>query len=401
MNLPIMTLWIVAALLLCLVQPLWADEAADADQAYVKRFLETFPKVASPPTFDAYATPARYDELYMGEKLEPALQNVSNDRGGIAWGTSYRMISLNDMYHATHDAKYLAANLRCIRAVLAVTDDKIGKKLWNGRVVAAWGCDIYAERGRALHAVHTGIITAPMFEFALLAKSDAAFMQTAGADVEEVLNGATAALAEHDRQWRDGPEEGAGHYVGLDQENSLEGKPLPGNRLSAMGWALWASWKVSGNTAHRDRALALGRYIKHRLVPSPDGAYYWSYSLPAEPVTESKPREAIAGEDSSHGGLTMALPLALAEDGQVFTADDLKRVGLMIMNGFGRLGGGILFGNVTGNPKIDPKLVCNPSHWLPFTKAEPKAKDCIIAFYLNYKPTPSAYELAQLLRYAR
>ena len=377
----------------------WADDAADKD--YIARFEKEFPKAAQPSSLGEYATAARYDELYMGGNLDKAIQKISNDSGGIAWGLSYRMMSLNDMYRATGDAKYLRANRRCIEAALAVTDDKIGKSLFTGRVVTAWGCDKFAERGRAVHAVHTGIITAPMFEFLLLARDHAAFLEELGAAFQSIAKGATDALAVHDRQWRDGPEEGAGHYIGMDQENVLENKPLPGNRLSAMGWALWRSWQLSGNTTHRDRALALGRYIKNRLYASPDGAYYRSYWLPLDPVKEERAREDVNGEDASHAGLTMALPVALAHDGQIFTADDLRRVGAMVIHGIARLGGGILMGSTTGSPKLDPGYVGHAVNWLAFADAEPRVREPILSFYLTYKTTPNAYELARLIGYIK
>ena len=116
-----------------------------------------------------------------------------------------------------------------------------------------------------------------------------------------------------------------------------------------------------------------------------------------DPVTEERARENVSGEDSSHAGLTMALPLALARDGQVFTPDDLKRVGKMVVNGIARLGGGMLIGSVTGDPKANPGYVGHAVNWLSFAEAEPGVRDAILPFYLNYKLQPDSYELARLL----
>ncbi len=379
-----------------------AQSPADPDQEYIAKFLKAFPKVENPPALETYATPQRYDELYLGENLDKALKKVSNDSGGIAWGLSYRMISLNEMFRATGDRKYLDANLQCIRAVLAATDDKIGKKLWNERVVKAWGSEKYAERGRALFAVHTGIITAPILDFLLLAKGIPELKEQLGPEYQQILDGAKAALAEHDRQWRDGPEDGVGHYIGMDQENSLENKPLPGNRLSAMGWALWISWKVSGDTTHRDHARAIGLYMKHRLTIGTDGAYYWPYALPAAPVTVSKAREDIKGEDSSHGGLTMEVMLTLANDNVVFTTDDMKRFAKTALNGYARRTDGILMTSINGMGAYDPgSHIGIASRWLPLSTYEPQLRDRILTYYLNYRPTPSPLDLALLLRFEK
>ena len=378
----------------------WAEDAADPDQQYAAKFVELYPKVESPATLETYAMPARYDDLYMGDKLDKALEpvpTVANDNGGVAWGLASRMDSLNLMHRATGDVKYLEGNLECIRAVLDATDDKRGIELWTGVTVPAWGCTKYAKRGRAVFAVHTGIITAPMFDLLLIANKNAPFRETLADESQAILEGATKALAVHDRQWRDGPGEDEGHYIGLDQEEVCENKPLPGNRLSAMGWALWLSWKLTGNETHRDCALAIGRYIKHRLTPSPDGAYYWPYWLPIDAVTESRPRESVPGEDSSHAGLTMQLPFVLHADGQVFSDDDMKRLANMVTNGLARLGGGILFGNVTGTPNSRPGYVGEAARWLYLAQFNPEVQNRVLPFYLNYKPTPGPRELSRLI----
>ncbi|HPO16774.1 MAG TPA: hypothetical protein PLI09_25275 [Candidatus Hydrogenedentes bacterium] len=398
-----MAKWVFGVTILVFISVLaGAQPPADPDQEYIAKFLKAFPKEETPPTLETYATPQHYDELYLGENLDKALKKVSNDSGGIAWGLSYRMISLNEMFRATGDRKYLDANLRCIRAVLAATDDKIGKKLWNGRVVKAWGCDKYAERGRAIFAVHTGIITAPILDFLLLVKDIPEFKEQLGPEYQQILDGAKAALTEHDRQWRGGPNAGEGHYIGLDQENSLENKPLPGNRLSAMGWALWISWKVSGDTTHRDLALGIGHYMKNRLTIGTDGAYYWPYALPTEPVTEPKAREDVKGEDSSHGGLTMEVMFTLAKDNKVFTPDDMKRFAKTAMNGYMRRADGILMTSINGMGAYEPSShIGIASRWLPLATYEPQIRDRILTYYLNYRPTPGPLDLALLLRFQK
>lgn len=377
-----------------------AQEAANPDQGYIDKFLKKFPKIETPLTPETYATQERFDKLYLGDSLAQTPEKVkktANDTGGLAWGVSYQMMSFNAMYQATHDVKYLDANLLCIKAVLDATDEKRGLQLWNGRVVKAWGCTKYAERGRAVFPVHTGIITAPMYEWAAWAKAAPGYGDAHAADIQAVLDGAREAIEVHERQWREGPGEREGHYIGLDQEDKMENKPLPGNRQSAMGWALWASWKVTGNETHRDRALRIGMYIKNRLTPSPDGAYYWTYWLPEQPVTETLPRESVKGEDTSHGGLTMALPFILGAAGEVFTKEDMQRLAKTVVNGFGRFGNGVLGGNVTGAPDFSPDYVCLPARWLVLAAYDPEVRPRIWAFYLNYCPNPSPSELADLI----
>lgn len=374
----------------------WAQEA-DPEADYVVRFENHFKKAQPPHALAEYASQERYDSLYMGENLDATLSTVDNDQGGMAWGLSYRMMSLNDMFRVTGDVKYLEANLRCIRAVLGATDEKRGKSLWTGRVVQAWGCEKYARRGRAVFAVHTGIIAAPILDCLLLIQEVPALRGSLGAEFDQIREGARAALAVHDRQWVDGPTDGEGHYIGMDQEDVLENKPLPANRLSAMGWALWLSHKLDGNAVHRSRAIAIGEYIKRRITRTPEGAYFWPYSIPAMPVTEMAPKESVSGEDSSHAALTMAVIFALAEDGQVFDSKDMAHFAQTVLQGFGRRDDGVLFGCITGTPKCEPEYVALPSRWLGLVRYDAAVRDRIAAFYLNYGGTPAPLEIADLL----
>ncbi|MEW6234822.1 MAG: hypothetical protein AB1656_05495 [Candidatus Omnitrophota bacterium] len=391
-------LWIIVILFASLNA--LAQWSAEEDAAYIRRFEEKFAKAAVLPGLKEYASPQRYDELYMGESFRDALQQLSNDQGGIAWGWSYRMISLNEMFRVTQDVKYLQANLEAIRAILAARDDKLNKKLWTGKIAPAWGSDKYAECGRAIFAVHTGMILYPMFEFLALANKTPEYKKSLGEEYDSILAALQESLSYHDRQYQQGPGEGEAHYIGLDQENVMENKPLPGNRLSAMGRALWWAWKVDGKKEHRERAIAIGRYIKNRLTLAPDGAYYWPYWLPIEPVKESAPKEKIKGEDISHGSLTMSLPIILAGEGEVFTAADMEKLGKTVVQGFARLNSGVLFGDVTGNPKSDPSLAQLPARWLRLTPFAAETHQRISQFYLTYQPTPGPLDLALLLRYA-
>ena len=160
------------------------------------------------------------------------------------------------------------------------------------------------------------------------------------------------------------------------------------------------AWKLTANEVHRDRALALGRYIKNRLALAPDGAYYWPYWLPEAPVTGSQPREEIEGEDSSHAGLTAALPFLLAENGRIFTARDMKRFARTVTRGFAPLDNGVLFPRITGGADLRASYVGCPARWLCLAPYNPKVRDHIIPFYLRYRPTPPPYDLAMLLKYA-
>jgi hypothetical protein len=374
-----------------------ADESAD--RAYREAFAKQYPAVAPVPTLAQYASPARYDDMYLGADLDESLKTMHNKGGAMAWGWSYRMVSLNEMARATRDPKYLAANLRIIRVALANRDDRTGLKLFDGRVLPAWSSDGYRKGEQAMFLVHTGMIVHPMLDAAHLARTMPNVPEDVRKGLDEVVPELLKSLACHDDAWRDGPGEGEGHYIMLNEEQGSEGKPQPGNRLSAMGRALYAGYCVTKDEKYLARTRALAHYIQHRLQVTPSGAYTWGYWLPIEPVTPSTPPPAPP-EDTSHGSLTMSFPLMLAEDNVIFTPADMKRFGQAVTEGVGRLGNdGVLLGDVGGTPTSNVKRLGIPTIWLQLVPYAPEVRDRIVPFYLHHVPKPRAIDIAYLVRF--
>ena len=128
-------------------------------------------------------------------------------------------------------------------------------------------------------------------------------------------------------------------------------------------------------------------------------AYYWTYALPREPVTEPLAKEEIRGaEDISHASLTASFPIMLASEGKFFTREDMEWMGLTVVNGFARLDNGVLFGNVVGEPAAGPGNVQLPGRWLRLSPFAPDVYNRIAEFYLKYRPTPHPLALALLIR---
>ncbi|MDZ4859823.1 MAG: hypothetical protein SGI88_12670 [Candidatus Hydrogenedentes bacterium] len=381
-----------------------AQEPSPEDAAYIAQFKEHFPKVEPAPALAEYATAAKFDERFLGEPLDSSLEIIrskANDQGNLAWGIAYWMTAYNEMYRHTRDAKYLEANRRAIEAVLSVRDDKKGTKLFTGETSTAWSSDKYAKRGRAVFGVHTGMLVYPMLDWLMLVKEKPEVLAPDSEQYATIRKEALEALAWHDKQWVNGPADDEGYYIMMDQEDGLDGKIKPGNRLAALGRALWASWKLTGDETHKDRALRMGRYMKHRFAIGPDGAYYWPYWLSEEPPVNPVDPKTIKGEDCSHAQLTAAFPLLLAKDGEVFTAEDVHRFSLTVRHGIARLGNGILLGSVTGDPAYQPSYVSSPDGWVVPACTIPETKNALIAFYLNYQPKPAAMDLAALVGLVR
>jgi hypothetical protein len=370
------------------------------DEQYAAAFNQHFHKRSAPVTLKEIASVERYDSLFMGHSLDELLASDLQKLGGdLAWGVAYRMNSLNDMFRVTRDSKYLDANLRCAQAVLAVRDDHTGTKNFRGQALLAWSTSAYTGK-RTVFLVHTGMIIYPMLDAIYLAKTSPEVSAETKAELEKLLPTALQSLHLHDSQWRDGPGADEGRYVGHDQESTLEGKPLPANRLSAMGRCLWTTWLITKDPQYRTKAIALGWYIKHRLPIAEDGAYYWPYLL-SDTSAAATPfkldRSAFPGEDLSHATLTVSFPIMLAQNHEVFTEEDMRRFAKTVTGGFARLGNGVLFGNINGSPSSNPAFVIDPAGWLGLCAYDPAVKAHILPFYLDYEQPARPEALAALL----
>jgi hypothetical protein len=384
------------------------------DQAYIDSFiaywmgLDQVPTVV--PTLEEYAIPETYDNRHMGSVIQVWLNRINgrqNLDANMAWGSSYQTHSLNDMYRGTGDIRYLEANLDLVRASMANTDAKKGYTTFFGEMAPAWGTAYYVGR-HVIHAVHTGMIALGVVEFLESVQQESNLLNDLGSEFDTWVAEITETLDWHDRQWVEGPASDEGHYIFKDDDASLEGNILPGNWQSAMGLALWGSWKATGNVKHREQALKIGRYMKRRMglytgAKYGDGAYFWRYYLSVTPLNNPLPENQVTnlsgGEDFSHAALTVAFPLTLGLEGEVFGEEDMQAFARTIILGFGRLGEGILFGNIVGTTVFGPDQVLIPGYFLRIGPQSQEAYNVVADFLLRYQKNPRNVDISQLILY--
>jgi hypothetical protein len=374
-----------------------ANQNSAADQSYREWFERVFPRQEAPLDAHSYATVERYDEEFLREAFCSDSDEISNEDGSLAWSLANYMISLNEMFEATGRRKYLLANLECARAVLLSRDDVRGDTLWNGKVAPVWGATKYSSDGRTAHLVHTAQIAAPVLKLLWLARGLEGADLLSAAESDSILASVRESLAFHDRLWRNGPGEGEGYYR---EDSPTAPRPQPPNCLAAMGVALWYSWKLSGDTVHREKTLSIARFIKNRLALDSGDWYWWPHDLPKGYSRDKGYPDGLPREDISHGGLVVSLPVLLASEGEVFDRADMERFGRTVVSGFARLGDGILFGRIGGTGRSSPIAVRNPALWLRLSPYAPDVYERISAFYTNYVKDFGPLDLALLIRYA-
>ena len=369
--------------------PVW-DPADDAN--YLDRFESHHGPLVPVEPLARYLEIRTYDR-FNGATLDARLALVAQTGVNQGWsptvGSDTWSMSLNEMYRYTLEIKYFRENLKLVRVVVGNRDDHRSpqEQLWDGSVAPIWSDDGFSPRGREAYVLHTGLIVYPIFDFLLIAREKPELLvEFESGEYERILQDVTQALEYHDFEWVDGPGADEGYYEHPSnyQDSPYADEPTPFNWQSAAGRALWTSYLLTGDTKHRDRAIKLAQYCKNRLQTTPDGAYVWQYYLPIDKVSHIEGRWNSASEDTGHAALSITFPIMMADSRQVFDAIDMQRFGKSIACGFGRLGGGVLLGEINGDPnRFGPAQV---SVMAPFVRISPYVPDVltIIADYYTH-----------------
>ena len=257
----------------------------------------------------------RFDQIIF-PVVEKAVRQPTTEQGGeIAWGESYQLSALVEMFDATRDPKYAPFIVKLSDWIAKSRDDRQNlRDAFRDKVVAAWSSTNYSQGKRYAWAVHTGMIVAPMARFVAVVRNDPALRLNWGKDAERLLKIAEEAVKVHEGDYRDGPgvDEGYLHSLYLK-------KPLPLNMQNALARAWLAIDDAAGTPKHRERVSRLARFLKNRLRPMDDGTYVWAYWPPLEGKVDSF-------EDISHAAINVDFMVLCHEHGIVFTRDDLTRI---------------------------------------------------------------------------
>ena len=155
--------------------------------------------------FDQIATPAIAATL---RKAVPA------DGGQLAWGESYLLAALVEMFAVSHDPGHAASVVAIGDWLDRGRDDRNGRRdEIRQRVLPAWSSERYSKGQRYTWAVHTGMIAAPLARFAAIVRSDPTLRARWGTEADRLLRVAEEAVAPFDEDFRSGPGPDEGHLV--------------------------------------------------------------------------------------------------------------------------------------------------------------------------------------------
>ncbi len=286
-----------------------------------------------------------FDE--MAAKVVPAATTrpADNDYGGIAWGDSYTMSALAEMFAATGDAKYADMFVRIADHVLKARDSLHNlRDEYRGTVNPAWGSIKYSNGKRYVWAVHTGMICEPLARFAAIVRKDATLKAKYAAKADEYLAAAQQAVAVHEPDYRPGPGKDEAYLYG--HVNQIH---LPLNMQNALVRAWIYIDDATGKPDHREHIEKLARFFKNRIRVETDGALVWEYRPPLDgPGTKF--------EDVSHGSINADFLVLCHEHGIVFNQRDIEGLKKTLLTRVIRPDGSIA-GTVGGTGEVNKHKV--------------------------------------------
>ena len=258
---------------------------------------------------------ARFDQIII-PAVEAALRQPGTNLGGnIAWGQGYQFAALVEMFDVTRDPKYAELAVKLGDWIGEARDNRHNlRDEVRDRVLPGWSSTGYSEGKRYVWAVHTGVIVAPMAQFAAVVRSDAGLEARWGKAADRLLRVAEEAVAIHDTEYRPGPAPDEG-YVYCPYLK----KPLPLNMQNALAAAWLAIDDATKTPKHRPQVERLARFMKNRLRPMGDGSYTWAYWPPLE-------GQQTSSEDISHAAWNVDFMVRCFEHELVFDRADLARL---------------------------------------------------------------------------
>ena len=268
-----------------------------------------------------------YEDAYDNVNGGDWYRDYDNESANLAWGESYVMISLASMFRATGDPEYLDRLAWHVDGVLAQRDDARGVTDYRGVSGACWRNTSYQSGGQAYcYAVHSGMITQPMVEFARLVRDSGLGDEVTydGLTLAEKADAYTTAAEEtvafHDREWNT-----RGYYVFPSDATFLSspGHEVPLNQENALGATLIILADLTGDSTYADKAADLAQNFADQISLGTDGSALWNYSGGTY---------SAYGEDISHAAINVDFAIEAEASGIVFDQSDLDAFAATFVN---------------------------------------------------------------------
>jgi len=350
----------------------------------MRRLIPALLVVLIPAFAHAVTSRVRYEEANGSINGGDGYKTYDNLTATLAWGESYIMMSYPAMYRATGDRLYLDRLADHADHVYLSRDDVAGVTEYNGKSSPCWRVTKYQPNNEPYcYVVHSGMLTYPMADFAVLVYADESLWDKEtydGSTYKEKADLLVARVEEtvafHDFQYKSGPGAGQGHYVFDPGAVFLDhaGQEVPYNQQNAMGRALVALHLATGKAEYKTKAETLAMRFQAGLTLS-GSSYLWNYWGGAY---------KSPGEDISHAAINADFARLCGENGIVFNEQDLARFGNTFFNHV-YINSSALHDNVGGGGTNGSSYKPQCGRWLHLSPYHPSVYTIVRNIYDGYE----------------
>jgi hypothetical protein len=241
------------------------------------------------------------------------------DSGSLAWGESYVLSTYLTMYHATANTKYLDQFVAQANRVIADASDI------NSDGYLGWGSSRFSVDGLyAEYAVHDGMITAPMAQFAAYVGQTPALKAAYGSVAANYVAFIQTNILPKWEPYYQMIDDASGTYVFPNDNSSYYPlNSLPHNQSLALGRTFLWLYAATGDPNDAARATQIGNSFKNWLSLDDGGrAYVWNYG---DAMLDGDTYDLSHYEDTSHANIEVGFAVDASQLGLVFNSTDLQR----------------------------------------------------------------------------
>ncbi|WP_298330645.1 hypothetical protein [Haloactinopolyspora sp.] len=260
-----------------------------------------------------------------------------------------------------------------------------------------------------IFAVHTGMITYPMASFVRIVRASPTLRANPRyrAKAEEYLTAVRAAVAVHDREWREN-DLGEGYYVWLKgSPQQWDGCEQPINQTLGLGQTIAELAIATGDQTYRHRAEAMARMFSGQLTADAGGAYLWHYwptfghlyrgyektGSPETDVSAYNPNmlsRATQYEDISHAAISVDFAVLAFRGHLGFTGQHMARLARTFTQNVATTseGAATAWTRVDGTGGPSANYAHQAPRWAPIAWWDSEVHRHALAIYDHYLPTP-------------
>jgi len=271
--------------------------------------------------------------------------------GEFTWGGPDMARTELQMYCVTGDAAHVVRVIEWAELLMANRSDRRGiPDDFRGEIVKGWISNSYSFGLNYALGSAAAMQCSPISLAIYYVHADPVLRAEYGDRALALLRDVADVMDQFERDYREGPQPGEGHYCNLYSDLTWAQPDEPFNLQSFFGSTMLNLYLITGEEKYRERAGKIARNFQRHLRPVEDRVV-WPYSvfrLRYDP-------EAV--EDFSHGGVNAYFAFECVRAGVVFDASDMTRMANLLK--FLYRGASVGYADLLNGERVEPNAAAS------------------------------------------